>query len=80
MGLNPLTSSLEGVPIIGTRYVPVGEFLRTPAGIYFHRHEWYSGRYRKPHGRTNGPRKLKVKKRIYIDPAMQRILDTCATS
>jgi hypothetical protein len=71
-------ASLTGLPIVGSAFVPRGTILRTNFNGYdtivYHRWLSVTGKKRKPHGRTNGPRRWKIKMRYIDDPAMAALL------
>jgi hypothetical protein len=67
-----------GVPLIGSPNVPVGQLVQVGQLVYFHRHTAVTGRKRRPHGRTNGPRRWKVTTRVVEDPLIDKLREESA--
>lgn len=58
--------TMAGIDFIGSRYIPVGKFVYTASStVYFHRRISHRGRFKRPHGRTNGPRRYKPRDVLY---------------
>ena len=71
----PLTSdaALAGVPLIPSPYVREGQLVQTDDAIYFHSRQSVRARRRRPHGRTNGPKRWKVR-RVTYQPDFDRLV------
>lgn len=52
---------LDGIRIFLTPYVDEKSMVQTKDGIYLHSRLSCRAKRRRPHGRTNGPRRWKVK-------------------
>lgn len=63
----------HGIPIHGSPFVPEDQMLVAAGHVYFHQRESIRARKRYPHGRSNGPRRWKVKVVTYR-PAIDKIL------
>ncbi len=68
-----MPASLAGVHIQGSPLVPEDQLLYIGGRIFFHRRMSLRGRKRRPHGRTNGPRRWKVRTVVY-QPALDGLL------
>lgn len=68
-------SVLMGIPMFPSPYVPEDQLIRTSDGIYFHSRISIRAKRRRPHGRTNGPRRWKIKY-VRYQPVYDRLKET----
>lgn len=66
-------SGLAGVTIVASPYVPEGTMMMIGHQVLYHERVSVRVRHRKPHGRTNGPRRRRVR-RVRYRPDYDRLM------
>lgn len=61
-----------GIPLVGSALVPPGQVYQVDGRLVFHSRPSRRERWRRPHGRTNGPRR-RVVKVVRYEPDLVRI-------
>ncbi len=66
---------MSGITIRTSPFVPEGQIVQTADGLWFHGRVSTRVKYRRPHGRTNGPRRAIVRRVVY-QPDLDRVRAT----
>lgn len=57
-----------GMPLVPSALCPLDKVYVVGGAVHYHARTSVTGRLRKPHGRTSGPKRWKIKTRL-IEPA-----------